>query len=757
MMTNHSKSNKKPRHDVPPLTEASSNTKPPHVMTQENHDTSKNNQVDGAFEVFVLLLNLLDIHVDAVSLRRDYGKFESWNSADLLQAGGHLFHLKSKRRSASKRQLSQLPTPCVLEGRAGEYLLLIDWQEGKAVVKRSTIKERVLLSANELQKLRGGKVLLFSHAYEREEKPFGLGWFWRELLTHRLAFSQVLLAAVLLQIFAMVTPLFSMIVMDKVFSSSAYSTLNVLFIGLICITLFDFLIGLFRKHLLSHATTKVDVILAAKVFRHLVHLPISFFTRRQAGDTAMRIRELESIRAFITGSGLTVLIDFPFAFLLAGLMYLFSPALTMIVLAGIVVCFVVYAITYPFLKDRLQQKYKLSTDNQSYLVEAVHGMHTLKALALEPQMQRRWENQVAEHSRLAYFSDRLSGHVGQIGAIVNKGTIAITMWYGATSVLDGAMTPGEMIAVNMLAGRVMNPAIRIAQMMQQLHQIKISVKRLREVFDVDEEQGVSYEHNQQADIRGDVNVERLSFRYDPKSPLVLENMSFKVKAGEIIGIVGHSGTGKTTLLNLLLRLYNPTTGRITLDDVDLAQLDPTWMRRNVGVVLQDNLLFNLSVRENIAIADRSLQLKQIEEAAKLAGADEFIRALPNAYDTVVGEKGVLLSAGQRQRIAIARALVMNPKLLLWDEATSALDTASEQLIQQQMTEICRGKTVFLVAHRLSTLRCVDRLLVLHRGRLVEAGTWEELLARENGLFRQNYQQQLGISRQTHAVPLTHQA
>jgi subfamily B ATP-binding cassette protein HlyB/CyaB len=700
--------------------------------------------VDSAFNCFVLLLNMCEMPTDPSALRRDYGKFEPWNSADLLQASSHLFGLKTKRRSATKKQLRQLPTPCILEGKDGEYLLLVSWKDGKASVQRPKVNENSQLTLEELSKLRGGKVLLFTRASHQEEKPFGFGWFWRELLKHRLAFSQVLFAAVLLQVFAMVTPLFSMLVMDKVFSSSGYSTLNVLFVGLVFMTIFEFLIGLFRKHLLTHATTKVDVILAAKVFRHLVHLPISFFTGRQTGDTVTRIKELDSIRGFITGSGITVLIDFPFAFLLAGLMFLFSPVLTTIVLIGIVICFVVYAITSPFLKDRLHEKYKLNTDNQSYLVESVHGINTLKALALEPQMQRRWENQVAQHSQFAYFTERLSSNIGQIGSIVNKGTIAVVMWYAATAVLNGDITPGQMIAINMLAGRVMAPSIRIAQIIQQLHQVKISVKRLREIFDISKEAGVMQSHRQQPEIRGDVKLEHLSFRYSAEGSMVLEDLNLDVKAGEIIGIVGPSGTGKTTLLNLLLRLYSPSQGKVLLDGIDLSQLDPTWIRRSVGVVLQDNLLFNLSVKENIAIADRSLGLEQIEAAAKLAGADEFIRALPNAYDTVVGEKGGLLSAGQRQRIAIARALVMNPKLLLWDEATSALDTESEQFIQERMREICRGKTVFLVAHRFSTLRCADRLVVLKDGRIAEQGSWDELLKLENGLFKRSYQMQSGL-------------
>ena len=699
--------------------------------------------MDSAFQCFTLLLQQIGIQVDTTVLRRDYGKVGHWNSTDILQAGRHLFSLKTKRRGVSRRQLKRLPTPCILEGESGEYLLLTGWQnDGKALVKRPLRSGSETLDAHNLYALIGGKVILLAQGRKLAEKPFGLGWFWRELIKHRLAFSQVLAAAVTLQIFAMVTPLFSMIVMDKVFSSSGYSTLDVLFIGLLIITVFDFLIGLFRRHLLTHATTKVDVILAARVFRHLMHLPIDFFTRRQTGDTVTRMRELETIRAFITGSGLTVIIDFPFAFLLAGVMYLFSPLLTAVALIGVALCFVVYAIASPFLKDQMHEKYKMYTDNQSYLVEAVRGIGTLKALALAPQMQRRWENQVAEHSRFTYFTERLSTNVGQLGTVINKGTIAATMWLGATAVLDGQMTPGQMIAVNMLAGRVMAPSIRIAQMLQQLHQIKISVRRLREILDTPREVGVSDGHSRQPDIKGHVVFDKVSFRYSAQGSTVLEDIDFTVKAGEIIGIVGHSGAGKTTLLNLLLRMYLPSTGKVMLDGMNLAQFDPNWIRRHIGVVLQDNFLFNLSVRDNIAIADNTLSQERVEWAAGLAGADEFIRSLPQAYDTIVGERGVLLSVGQRQRIAIARALVTEPKLLLWDEATSAMDTKAERVIQDNMREICHGKTVFLVAHRLSTLRCADHLLVMEEGRIVERGSWNELLAIEGGVFKHSCEMQV---------------
>ena len=705
------------------------------------------NTVDTAFQCFVLWLNAHNFGVTPSVLRRDYGKAEAWNSSDILRASKTLFGLTAKRTKVAASKLDALPTPCILEGVDGEYMLLMEitpksaTSDKQALIQRPLSQQRQSISLHELRTLLAGQVILLKQKASTEEKPFGLGWFWAELLNNKMAFYQVLLGAVLIQIFAMVTPLFSMIVMDKVFTSSNYSTLNVLFLGLLLITLFDYLIGLFRKHLLTHATTKVDVILNAKVFRHLIHLPMGFFSSRQTGDTVTRIKELEGIRNFISGTGLTVLIDFPFAFLLAALMYLFSPTLTWVVLAGIGLCFVVYALASPFLKDRIKEKYRLDVDNQSYLVEAVRGMDTLKAMALESRMQRRWENQVAEHSQFAYHSERLSSNVGQIGALINKGTIAVTMYLGAMGVLNGELTPGQMIAVNMLAGRVMAPAIRIAQMLQQLHQINISIKRLREIFAVKREVGARLQYNQVLDIKGDVRFDHVSFRYSDDASMVLEDMSFEVQAGQVVGIAGASGSGKTTLLNLLLRLYVASAGKVLIDHRDVAQMDPTLLRRNIGVVLQDNLLFNLSIKDNIAIADAAIDFEQVQQAARLAGADDFIRALPKAYDTVVGEKGVLLSVGQRQRIAIARALVVQPKLLLWDEATSALDSESEQLIQQNMQEICAGKTVFLVAHRLSTLRHADTLLVLHGGRIVEQGSWQELMHKPDGVFRKSYQLQ----------------
>lgn len=699
---------------------------------------------DSAFQSFMLLLKLIHVPADAKLLRQDYGKVEHWDSADLLHVARHLLDLKAKRRNVSKKQLSQLPTPFLLEGQKGQYLLVAKWLDsGKALVQNVAEQRIQELTPEELWAEKAGEALLFKpkmHSDHPVEKKFGLGWFWRELLQQRMVFAQVVLAAIFIQVFALITPLFSMVVMDKVFSASSFNTLDVLFIGVVIFTVFEFVLSLLRKHILSHATTKLDVILSARVFQKLTQLPIGFFTKRQTGDTVVRIKELESIRNFISGHGLTALIDFPFSIIILGVMFLFSPQITLIALIGVVLFFVVYGVVSPFLKDRLHQKHKMTVDNQSYLVETVRGMDTLKSMALESQMQRRWEKQVAEHGQFASKSEGLSGNVSQVGQFISKGTIALTMYFGALGVMNGSLTPGQMIALNMLVGRVMGPAQRIAQMLMQMHQVSLSVKRLGEILDAQDEPNLRQHRQHMPAIKGDVKFEQVTFKYTDNSPVVLDDVSFEVEPGEIIGVVGASGAGKSTLIRLLLKLYQPNKGKIYVDGIPLTQYDPVWLRRNIGVVLQDNLLFNLSVRENIAITDPTLPNDVVEASAKLAGVDEFVHHLEHGYDTFVGEQGALLSAGQRQRVAIARALISDPKILILDEATSDLDSKSEHIIQNNMKQMTEGRTTFVIAHRLSTLKMADKIIVMEKGQIVEAGTPQELLEKR-GHFYDYYQLQ----------------
>jgi len=545
--------------------------------------------------------------------------------------------------------------------------------------------------------------------------------------------AQLLVASLFIQLFAMATPLFTMVIIDKVLTTGAVSTLNVLVLGLVAIAIFDVTIGLLRGALFSNLTHRLDVELSANLFRHLARLPMSFFSGRKTGDTVARVRELESVRQFLTGPTLTALVDFLFAFVFLGVMALFSIKLTLIVVAAIILMLVLYAVAAPLMKRRLDQKCGSSADNQSFLVETVNGMETMKSLSLEPQMQARWDAQAVEQTRTARESERLTSSMSQIAQFLNKATVALTLFLGAKAVIAGDLTAGQLIAFNMMVGRVMAPALRIAQLFQQLSQTKVSVQRLGEIFDARTEPAASISADSLPPMQGRVRFDQVTFRYAQEMPDALRDVSFDVQSGEVIGIVGGSGAGKTSLLRLLQRLYVPQSGRVMVDGVNVVEVDPTWLRRHVGAVTQDSVLFNATVRENIAAAHPQLSIEAIEHAARLAAADEFIRALPKAYDTPVGERGQQLSAGQRQRVALARALASDPRILLLDEPTSALDAHVEHEIQGNLTEMARDRTVFIVSHRLSMLRVADRILVLDEGGLVESGPPEQLL-QGNGAF-----------------------
>ncbi len=440
-----------------------------------------------------------------------------------------------------------------------------------------------------------------------------------------------------------------------------------------------------------------------------------------------RVRELESIRNFVTGSALTLVLDLFFTLVFFAVMYLYSPVLTWVVLAAIPCYGLLGFLITPPLRARLNEKFNRGADSQAFLVEAVNGIQTLKASAVEPQAQRRWEEKLAEYVRASFKATNLSNIATQVAGFINKLTVLGILWLGARLVIEGELSVGQLVAFNMLASRISGPILRLVQLWQEFQQAGISVARLGDILNTQPEPAHTRGRASLPRLQGRVVFEGVSFRYRPDGSEVLRQVSLSAQPGEVIGIAGRSGSGKSTLTKLIQRLYVPEHGRVLVDGVDLAMVDIAWLRRNVGVVLQENYLFNRSVRQNIALADPAMPLERVVRAAELAGAHEFILELPEGYDSLVGEHGANLSGGQRQRIAIARALVTNPRILLLDEATSALDYESEAIIQKNMRQICQGRTVFIIAHRLSALRFVDRILVMDRGRIVEQGTERELL------------------------------
>ncbi len=699
--------------------------------------------IDSGLASIALALHLLEIPVNVKDVRRRIGVYDPLTLGDIVRAAEE-YGAKADQHVTTWDRLLKLRFPVIAAMKDQKFLLIAGAEEGKLLIRDPKEDGTTVMTRDEFEAQWDERVVLVARSNNKvgQDGEFGFRWFLPGLLKQRGVLSQVLCASFFVQIFAMITPLFTMVIIDKVLSTGGMTTLDVLVLGLVIITAFDFIISTFRGFLFRHMTNRIDVELVARLFKHMTRLPMSFFSSRKTGDTVARARELETIRNFLTGPALTAMTDFLFAFVFLVVMYMFSPLLTFIVAISIGLLLLLYGVVAPTLKSRLQKKFEAHSDNQSYLVEMISGMETVKALSVEPQLQRQWEDMVVEHTQQAKQSENLSNIISLISGGINKLTVAISLWIGAKLVISGQMTAGGLIAFNMMVGRVLAPAMRIAQVFQQIQQAKVSVSRVGDILNAKPEPARGSNVSNLPSITGRVDFENITFKYGPESPNVIEDVSFDVKAGQVVGIIGSSGSGKSTIMKLLQRLYTPQKGRILVDGINIAQIDPTWLRRQVGVVLQESVLFNRSIRDNIAVANPSLNIEAVEAAAKLAGADDFIRALPQAYDTIVGERGATLSAGQRQRIALARALVNDPRLLILDEATSALDYESEHIIQQNMRRICQGRTVFIVAHRLSTVRIADRILTVENGRIVEDGSHKTLLD-EGGRFAQLYAMQEG--------------
>jgi ATP-binding cassette, subfamily B, bacterial HlyB/CyaB len=645
------------------------------------------------------------------------------------------FGLKARTINANWARLAHTPLPAIAALNDGGFLLLGKVVGGEVLVQRPSEPRPLKLTRAEFEALWGGRLVLMARRASLSDLTgrFDITWFLGAIQKYRHLLGEVLIASFFLQIFALVSPLFFQVIIDKVLVHRGLSTLEVLVIGLAVIAVFEATLGALRTYLFSHTTNRIDVELGARLYRHLVALPLIYFQTRRVGDSVARVQELENIRNFLTSSALTFVIDFLFTAVFLAVMFIYSPVLTFIVIGAFPFYVGISAVATPLFRRRLDEKFRRGAENQAFLVESITGVQTLKALAVEPQMNRRWEEQLAGYVSASFRVISLSNVASQAVQLVNHLVTVAILFFGAKLVIEGNLTVGELVAFNMMANRVSMPVLRVAQIWQDFHQARLSIERLGDILNTRPEATIGIGRAVLPPIRGAVTFDHVSFRYRVDGPETLHDVSFHVPAGQVVGIVGPSGSGKSTLAKLLERLYLPETGRVLVDGVDLAMTDAAWLRRQVGIVLQEDVLFNRSVAENIALADPAMSMQRIVDAANLAGAHEFILELPEGYDTIVGERGCSLSGGQRQRIAIARALVTDPRILIFDEATSALDYESERIIQDNMRRICESRTVFVVAHRLSAVRRADRIITIERGRIVEDGTHDELL-RSNGRY-----------------------
>ncbi|WP_316168622.1 MULTISPECIES: type I secretion system permease/ATPase [unclassified Bradyrhizobium] len=700
-------------------------------------------QRDTGLQCLTLLLRFHQVAVDPAQIAHQFAGARI-GTAEMLRCAKQL-KVKARAISETWRGLKKLPLPAIVERKDGTYVIIGQVAEDGALIQDPLVNRPQSVKREEFEANWTGHVVLLTRRASLADlaRRFDITWFLQAMHKYRGLLGEVLLASFFLQLFGLVTPLFFQVVTDKVLTHRGYTTLDVLVFGLIIVSIFETALGGLRTYVFSHTTNRIDVELGARLFRHLIALPIAYFEARRAGDSVARVRELENIRNFITSSALTLVIDLAFTFVFLGVMFYYSPFLSWIVVGSFPFYVVLSAGVTPIFRKRLDVKFDRGAENQAFLVETVTAIQTLKAMAIEPQMQRRWEEQLAGYVGASFDVLSLGNWASQLVQFISKIVTALTLYFGAHLVIEGSLTVGELIAFNMLAGRVAQPVLRLAQLWQDFHQARVSVARLGDILNATPEPTFNPGRAAPPPVRGEVVFDHVSFRYRVDGPLALHDVSLKVPVGQVVGIVGPSGSGKSTLTKLIQRLYVPESGRILIDGVDLTVADVTWLRRQIGAVLQENVLFNRSIRDNIALADPGMVMERVIAAAELAGAHEFITGLPDGYNTVVGERGASLSGGQRQRIAIARALVTNPRILIFDEATSALDYESENIIQRNMRKICAGRTVFIIAHRLSAVRNADRIITIEAGRLVEDGTHDELIKRA-GRYATLHQIQAGL-------------
>ena len=700
--------------------------------------------LNSASFALALLLKFHEKNVDTNSLMHELsGKDTDIEIQDLVRVSQRL-GMKARKVRVKRKKFNKSPFPFIAKSNEGYFIIADVNAEQGTVMVQFFGQQPCILKTEELWEQWDGEALWMTRRFDLSYtmKRFGISWFIPVIIKYRKVLGEVVLASFFLQLFALITPIGFQVVMDTVLVHQALSTLNVIAIALLVMSLFEIGLGTLRMYLFSHTSCRVDVELGSRLFEHLLKIPIAYFSARPVGQVVARIRELENIREFLTNNAMTLLLDLFFTIVLFIAMYFYSSTLTLLVLASIPFYILLSVLISPGLHNRAKERFERSAINQAFLTESITGMETLKSTAVEPRMQARWERYLAGYAK-ASFSSGVLGTVGsQLVQLINKVVTVALLWFGAKEVIAGSLTIGELIAFNMLSGQVAQPILRLSQLWQEFQQFRISIARLGDVLNTPREPQQSLDKPPMEELRGHIEMEHVNFSYSSELQNTLTDINLVIPAGQTVGIVGESGSGKSTLAKLLLRLYVPNTGKVLIDDNDIALLDPSWLRRQLSVVLQENTLFNGTVRENIAHSDPLLPMEAVIEAARLAGAHEFITHLARGYDTELGERGIGLSGGQRQRIAIARALISNPKILIFDEATSALDYESEYILQKNMGAISESRTVITIAHRLSTIRHCDRIIVMQNGRIKEDGTHHSLIE-QNGYYAKLWNIQSG--------------
>lgn len=629
---------------------------------------------------------------------------------------------------------------------------LIYWQENLALLYKITEREVVVAapetgvcqySPTEFAKIWGqsGQVLMVEQAEGERPAKFSLRWFLPSIYKYRLVLVEVLVASFFVQIFGLANPIITQIIIDTVLIQKSLDTLDILGIFLLVIGVFEAALTSLRIYLFADTTNRIDIRLGSEVIEHLLRLPLSYFEHRRVGELAGRINELENIRQFLTGTALTVVLDAVFSVIYIGIMLFYSWMLTLVALATVPLFAILTTFVVPIVQQQLRKKAERYADTQSYLVEILTGIQTVKAQNIELKSRWQWRDRYTRYISAGFKNVLTSTTANSISGFLNQFSSFVLLWVGAHLVISNQLSLGQLIAFRIIAGYVTSPLLRLIQLSQNFQEVALSIERLGDILDTAPEVQPSDRQNiSLPEIQGAIKYTGLSFGFNPDDSLQLININLEIPAGTFVGIVGQSGSGKSTLTKLLPRLYEPVAGQIQIDGYDIRKVELNSLRRQIGIVLQDTLLFEGTIQDNIALISPDATTEEIIAAAKAAAAHDFIMALPNGYNTVVGERGSALSGGQRQRIAIARTVLQNPRLLILDEATSALDYESEQQVCRNLMEYFRGRTVLFITHRLNTVKNADTIIIMDQGVIAEQGTHAELMAMK-GRYYCLFQQQ----------------
>ncbi|ARV61424.1 ABC transporter ATP-binding protein [Nostocales cyanobacterium HT-58-2] len=661
-----------------------------------------------------------------------------------LAAAAESIGFATRPVKASVDKLSQQPLPAIAHWEGKHYIVVYEITKGRVIVGDPAIGQRHLTISQFKEGWTGYALLLQPTAIlndtQEDNTPF---WKFYELVKpHSRVLLEVFATSVLIQVFGLVTPLFTQLLLDRVIVQGSTLTLNAVGLGLVIFGLFRIAMTGLRQYLLDHTANRVGLALVVGFIKHTFRLPLSYFESRYVGDIVSRVQENQKIQRFLTGEALSIILDLLTVFIYVGLMFWYSWQMALISLAIVPPFFLLALLATPWLRRVNREIFGALASENSYLIQALTGIRSIRSMAIEQTVRWHWEEQLNNLIRKMFGGQVISNQLQIFSSTIQSLVTTGLLWFGAWLVIQNRLTIGQLVAFNMLLGNIILPFQRLTVLWNQLQEVIVSAERINDVLEAEPEEDLhSSSRRPLRRLRGHVRFENVTFRYHPESDInVLENLSFEILPEQTVAVVGRSGSGKTTLSKLILGLYPPTDGKVLIDGHDVSNISLKSLRQQIGVVDQDTFLFGGTIRENISIAHPEVSLEEIITAARLAGADEFIQQMPMGYETQIGEGGGMLSGGQRQRLAIARALLGNPRFLIFDEATSHLDSESEQIIQNNLKKILQGRTSLIIAHRLSTVRNADLILVLDRGVLVESGSHEELVAQKGHYYYLNQQQ-----------------